>query len=139
MSMHSDAVAIKLFRHVIIDEVYGVHWFADTSDDSSQDQRHRADSHTDSYLDSTTSQNKKDLTKDRILPPARKPRHGARETTMSCLSQPRIVSITRPIDARAQPRNPGYPPQAMSTPKNNTITSSTNYIPRIDSTKAVRV
>jgi hypothetical protein len=68
LSIHSDAVTIKLFRQITIDEIYGVHWF--TGDSPNPDGReHRADSHTDSNPDRTHSpQSKRDVIKERFFP-----------------------------------------------------------------------
>jgi hypothetical protein len=60
LSIHSDAVTIKLFRQIAIDEVYGVHWF--TGDSPNPEGRvHRADSHRDSHSDETHSPQSKSL------------------------------------------------------------------------------
>jgi hypothetical protein len=68
LSIHSDAVTIKLFRQIAIDEVYGVHWF--TGDSPNPEGRvHRADSHRDSHSDETHSpQSKKDLIREKFFP-----------------------------------------------------------------------
>lgn len=55
---------IKLFRQIQVDEVYGVHWFADDSIESESGER-RADSNTDTHLDDASSlHNKKAEVKD---------------------------------------------------------------------------
>jgi hypothetical protein len=68
LSIHSDAVTIKLFRQIAIDEVYGVHWF--TGDTPNPEGReHRADSHTDSHSGRTHSpQSKRDVIKEKFFP-----------------------------------------------------------------------
>lgn len=68
LSIHSDAVTIKLFRQITIDEVYGVHWFTAGITDP-EGREHRADSHRDSHSDDTHSpQSKRDLIKDKFFP-----------------------------------------------------------------------
>jgi len=70
LSIHSDAITIKLFRQITIDEIYGVHWF--TGDSPAPEAReHRADSHTDSHSDKPKThspQSKKDVIKERFFP-----------------------------------------------------------------------
>ena len=67
--IHSDAITIKLFRQIAIDEVYGVHWFTGDSPSPEGRREHRADSHTDSHSDKTHSpQSKRDLIKEKFFP-----------------------------------------------------------------------
>jgi hypothetical protein len=70
LSIHSDAITIKLFRQIAIDEVYGVHWFTGDSPNPEAGREHRADSHTDSHSDKGTHspQSKGDLIKEKFFP-----------------------------------------------------------------------
>jgi hypothetical protein len=69
LSIHSDAITIKLFRQISIDEIYGVHWFTGDSPNPEGGREHRADSHRDSHSDETHSpQSKKDLIKEKFFP-----------------------------------------------------------------------
>lgn len=70
LSIHSDAITIKLFRQIAIDEVYGVHWFTGESPNPEASREHRADSHTDSHSDKGihSPQSKKDLIKEKFFP-----------------------------------------------------------------------
>ena len=69
LSIHSDAITIKLFRQIAIDEVYGVHWFTGESPNPESRREHRVDSHTDSHSDKTHSpQSKRDLIKEKFFP-----------------------------------------------------------------------
>lgn len=62
LAIHCDAVLIKLFRQIQIDEVYGVHWYASDSKES-QTLQHRKDFHTDAHSSETSSLQK---TKDEV-------------------------------------------------------------------------
>lgn len=69
LSIHSDAITIKLFRQIAIDEVYGVHWFTGDSPNPEAGRQHCADSHRDSHSDETHSpHSKKDLIKEKFFP-----------------------------------------------------------------------
>jgi hypothetical protein len=70
LSIHSDAITIKLFRQIAIDEVYGVHWFTGDSPNPEAGREHRADSHTDSHSDKGTHspKSKRDLIKEKFFP-----------------------------------------------------------------------
>lgn len=58
---------IKLFRQIQVDEVYGVHWFADDSTESESGEQ-RADSHTDAHLNDASSPHNKKAEIKEMLP-----------------------------------------------------------------------
>jgi hypothetical protein len=137
LSILSDAVNIKLFRHATIDEVCGVHWFAGALNNASQSQGHCTDPHTYSFLDSATSLSRRHLVDDQTMRVSGQT--SVKHERDDCVLLRSVDDLRHcTADGREGPLKLGYLREAMPTSKNNTTMVSIDWIPQIDSTKPAR-
>lgn len=94
LSIHCDALFVKLFRQIEIDEVYGIHWFDNDFEDSNS-QPCRMDSHANANVDDVTPQSKKDKLKSHVTPSSGKQSTGRKRDFVKDRASPELEKYQR--------------------------------------------